>query len=187
MIFIKLYRGNVCRGGKREGLFSRATRRALNPTFDVTELPGIQRVEITVNGFRVFARICIPIYSTENISFFFCLRFYHIDTEISFFDDAKITVSRKTNDRNSFEIDRYLFPFLDSLRTIFFIAQRLSRSKHNNLAVIPIIIISFEKTRCNFRKRSNSIDTYLNFFNQLINVGYIKHRIKRRNNFFLNF
>lgn len=68
-----------------------------------------------------------------------------------------------------------------------FIAQRLSRSKHNNLAVIPIIIISFEKTRCNFRKRSNSIDTYLNFFNQLINVGYIKHRIKRRNNFFLNF
>lgn len=61
----------MCVGAKRERLFSRAARRALNPTFDVTELPGIQRVEITVNGFRVFARICIPIYSTENISFFF--------------------------------------------------------------------------------------------------------------------
>lgn len=78
----------MCVGAKREGLFSRAARRALNPTFDVTELPGIQRVEITVNGFRVFARICIPIYSTENISFFFPFlptRFYRI--EISFLEN----------------------------------------------------------------------------------------------------
>lgn len=79
----------MCVGAKREGLFSRAARRALNPTFDVTELPGIQRVEITVNGFRVFARICIPIYSTENISFFFFpflpTRFYRI--EINFLEN----------------------------------------------------------------------------------------------------
>lgn len=147
MIFIKLYRGNVCRGGKREGLFSRATRRALNPTFDVTELPGIQRVEITVNGFRVFARICIPIYSTENISFFFCLRFYRIDMEISFFDDAKITVSRKTNDRNSFEIDRYLFPFLDSLRATILLSRKdfLDQSRTTILLLFRLLLFHSKK------------------------------------------
>lgn len=131
MIFmIKLVqRKRVCVGAKRERLFSRAARRALNPTFDVTELPGIQRVEIIVNGFRVFARICIPIYSTENISFFFlfCLHDFIASKSAS----SKIMVSRKTNDRNSFEIESNLFPFSLTSNHIF-IAQRLSRSKTHN-------------------------------------------------------
>ena len=124
----------MCVGAKRERLFSRAARRALNPTFDVTELPGIQRVEIIVNGFRVFARICIPIYSTENISFFFFpflpTRFYRI--EISFLENHVFRVKR-TIEIPSKSVD--LFPFsltIPNTSNHIFIAQRLSRSKTHN-------------------------------------------------------
>lgn len=94
---------------------------------------------------------------------------------------------KRTIEIPSKSIDIY-FLFSTRFEQPYFYRAKTFSKPHNNLPVISIIIISFEKTRCNFRKRSNSIfDTYLNFLNQLINVGYIKHRIKRRNNFFLNF
>lgn len=116
---------------------------------------GIQRVEITVNGFRVFVGICIPnLLDREKISFF-CIDFFRKSASST----CENHLALRKNDRNSFEIGRFISLFrvasIPDTGGHIFIAQP-SRSKtyeYANLTVIPIIIL-FVKTRCNFASRN---------------------------------
>lgn len=155
-----------CVGARREGLFSRAARKALNLIlnliYDVTELAGIQRVEITINGFRVFPRI----FRYGQHFFFLLLLILSHRLGNQLLRHAKITTLRETNDRHSFEIGPFIsFSRFDTGNHIF-IAHRPSRSKTYNNQIL------FVKTRCNFasispkeKEKSNSIDICLNFTN----------------------
>lgn len=96
-----------CVGARREGLFSRAARRALNLIlnliYDVTELPGIQRVEITVNEYSLE-------YVFRSSQHFFFLPLLILSHRLGnqLLRHAKITTLRETNDRHSFEIGPFI-------------------------------------------------------------------------------
>lgn len=134
---------------------------------------GITRDTKSRNNCKRIPSIRSNMYSDllngEHFFFFSFLptRFYCI--EISFLENHVFRVKR-TIEIPSKSVD--LFPFsltIPNTSNHIFIAQRLSRSKTHNWTVIPIIIL-FEKTRCDFRKRSNSIDTCLNFINLSLRI-----------------
>lgn len=142
-----IYRGNA----KREGLFSRATPRPLNPIFD-----AIRNTKSRNNCKRISSiRRNMHSESTQRRKNFF----FSASTRKSASSTCENHLALRKNDRNSFEIGRFISLFrvasIPDTGGHIFIAKP-SRSKtyeYANLTVIPIIIL-FVKTRCNFASRN---------------------------------